>query len=84
MTEVPARAVDVRALPPALDLREAAFLLGISRTAAYELVRSGDWPTPVLRLGCRIKIPTEPLLRLLGLSTVHPTDADKSGRALPG
>ncbi len=59
-------------LPPALDLPVAARILGIGKSAAYELVRSGEWPTPVLRLGHRIKIPTEPLLLLLGLSTGLP------------
>ncbi len=78
------RAVDVGALPPTLDLREAAALLGISRTAAYELVRSGTWPTPVLRLGYRIKIPTAPLLTLLGLSTPQSPDPDKDTQSRPG
>lgn len=55
-------------LPPAIDLMTAAALLGIGRTAAYQLVRAGKWPTPVVRLGKLIKIPTAPLLELLGLS----------------
>lgn len=54
-------------LPPAIDLMTAAALLGIGRTAAYQLVRAGKWPTPVVRLGKLIKIPTAPLLELLGL-----------------
>jgi predicted DNA-binding transcriptional regulator AlpA len=66
----PSNSADLSNLPPALDLPAAAVLLGISRTAAYELVRSDTWPTPVLRLGHRIKIPTQPLLALLGLSTI--------------
>lgn len=61
---------DLSSLPPALDLPEAAVMLGISRTVAYELVRANAWPTPVLRLGHRIKVPTQPLLELLGLSTL--------------
>jgi predicted DNA-binding transcriptional regulator AlpA len=76
--------VDVRALPAVLDLPEAARILGISRTAAYELVRTGSWPTPVLRLGHRIKIPTQPLLELIGLSTssaqgVAPLSSTRAG-----
>lgn len=66
------KSADLSSLPPALDLPDAAVLLGISRTAAYELVRADTWPTPVLRLGHRIKIPTQPLLALLGLSTAAP------------
>ena len=42
--------------------------LGLGRMAAYELVRSGAWPTPVLRLGRLIKVPRAPLLALLGLT----------------
>jgi predicted DNA-binding transcriptional regulator AlpA len=41
-------------------------MLGIGRSAAYELVRAGEWPTPVLRLGRLIRVPTAPLLELLG------------------
>jgi len=55
------------ALPPVVDLRTAADLLGMGQSAAYELVRSGDWPTPVLRLGRMIKVPSAPLLTLVGL-----------------
>ena len=46
-------------------LSQAAALLGVGRTTAYRLVHDGQWPTPVLRLGRLIKIPTQPLLELL-------------------
>jgi hypothetical protein len=52
-------------LPAVLDLPAAAALLGVGRTTAYRLVREQLWPTPVLRLGRLIKIPTQPLLDLL-------------------
>jgi excisionase family DNA binding protein len=52
-------------LPAVLDLVHAAALLGVGRTTAYRLVHDGQWPTPVLRLGRLIKIPTQPLLELL-------------------
>jgi hypothetical protein len=52
-------------LPPVLDLPQAAAILGLGRTAAYRLVAEQRWPTPVLRLGRQIKIPTRPLLELL-------------------
>ena len=60
-------AIDVTALPPVLDVPTAGRLLGLGRSAAYELVLAGRWPTPVLRLGRRLRIPTAPLLALLGL-----------------
>ena len=52
-----------------LDLVEAAALLGVGRTTAYRLVHDDQWPTPVLRLGRLIKIPTQPLLELLAGAT---------------
>jgi predicted DNA-binding transcriptional regulator AlpA len=48
-------------------VQTAAAVLGLSRTAAYELIRVGGWPTPVLRLGRLIRVPTAPLLALLGV-----------------
>ncbi len=56
-------------LPAVLDLVQAAALLGVGRTTAYKLVHDGQWPTPVLRLGRLIKIPTQPLLELLAGAT---------------
>jgi hypothetical protein len=52
-------------LPPVLDVTTTAGLLDIGRSLAYELIRTGAWPTPVLHVGRLIKIPTAPLLRLL-------------------
>lgn len=54
-------------LPAVVDVPTAALVLGLSRTAAYSLIRSGTWPTPVYRLGKLIRIPTAPMLALLGL-----------------
>jgi excisionase family DNA binding protein len=56
-------------LPAVLDLVQAAALLGVGRTTAYRLVHDAQWPTPVLRLGRLIKIPTQPLLELLAGTT---------------
>ena len=56
---------ELDALPPVLDVPTAAKDLGIGRSLAYDLVRRGDWPTPVLHVGKLIKIPSAPLLALL-------------------
>ena len=69
---------EVRALPAVIDLSTAARALGLGRSAAYELVRTGGWPTPVLRLGRLIKVPSRPLVELLGLS--DPVPAATAGR----
>lgn len=52
-------------LPALLDVPEAGRVLGIGRSLAYELVRAGEWPTKVLRVGRLIKIPSAPLVRLI-------------------
>ena len=62
---------ELRELPPVLDVPAAAALLGVGRTAAYAAVRAGTWPTPVLRLGRLVRIPSAPLLELLGLPAEH-------------
>jgi len=56
---------ELRSLPPVVDVPTAAAVLGIGRSAAYELIRCGTWPTPTLRLGKLIRIPTASLLELL-------------------
>lgn len=66
-------------LPAVVNLVTAARALGVGRTVAYELVRAGTWPTPVLRLGHQIKIPTAALLALLGLSPSAEARADPAG-----
>jgi excisionase family DNA binding protein len=48
-----------------MTVNEAAQALGISRTLAYEMVRSGELPS--LRLGRRVVVPVRTLERMLGL-----------------
>lgn len=60
--------LDLTKLPPTLDLVDAARLLGIGRTLAYEMVRDETWPSPIIRAGRKIRVPSAPLLALLGLS----------------
>ena len=69
---------ELYALPAVVDVTTAGRLLGVGRGAAYELVRTGQWPTPVVRLGRLIKVPTAPLLALLGLLG-HPVQAAAGG-----
>jgi predicted DNA-binding transcriptional regulator AlpA len=65
------RREELLSLPAVVDLPTAAHVLGVGRSAAYELVRTGQWPTPVLRLGRLIKVPTAPLLELVGVTRRH-------------
>jgi hypothetical protein len=64
-------------IPPVLDVPQAARLLGIGRTLAYELVRTNQWPTPVIRMGRLIKIPSGPLIELM--TTGATTDRQAAG-----
>jgi hypothetical protein len=68
---------ELRALPAALDLRTAARALGIGRTLAYELARTGQFPCTVLRVGSHYRVPTAALLRALGVDV--PSSATDSG-----
>lgn len=47
-----------------ITVEEAARVLGIGRTSAYEAARRGDIPT--VRVGRRVVVPVPALLRLLG------------------
>lgn len=55
--------------PPTLSVHEAGELLGIGRTTAYALARAGDFPVPVIRVGSQYRVPSAPLLALLGITT---------------
>jgi excisionase family DNA binding protein len=54
----------------ALPVPEAVAVLGIGRSHAYEAVRSGKWPTRVIRVGRCIRIPAAQVMRLLGAEGV--------------
>ena len=69
---------ELHALPPILNVPTAAKVLGIGRSLAYDLVRRGEWPTTVLHVGKLIKIPTEPLVRLLGATNTPADGGDDS------
>jgi excisionase family DNA binding protein len=50
-------------LPLVLSVSQAAFMLGISKDLAYDLIARGDLPS--LHFGRRVVVPTKPLLTLL-------------------
>ena len=66
----------IRALGASTDLVTAAEILGIGRTTAHTLVRAGEFPVPVIRVGRRYRVPVAPILRLLGLHTNSPATAE--------
>lgn len=62
-------------LPAVIDLVTAGRALGIGRTKAYELARSGEFPCRVLRVGRTYLVPTPELLTLLG----YPSGVRRTG-----
>jgi hypothetical protein len=49
------------------DIETAASILGISRTKAYALASSGEFPVRLIRAGRRYLVPVPVLLGLLGI-----------------
>jgi helix-turn-helix protein len=72
-------------LPVTVDLLTAAHALGIGRTTAYTLARTGEFPCLVLRVGGSYRVPTVGVLRLLGLDGPFAARRDQdSGHAPSG
>ncbi len=65
---------ELLALPPVVSVETAARALGCGRTLAYDLLRRGEFPCRVLRLGSRWVVPTADLLRAIGVTTTPPGD----------
>jgi len=73
----------VGALGPTVDVQSAARLLGIGRTTAYQLASRNALPVPVVRIGRSLRIPSAPLLALLGLAQ-QPENGASRGETDPG
>ena len=56
----------VRGLGMTKDIATAGSILGIGRSKAYVLAKSGEFPITVLRIGRRYLVPTSAILALLG------------------
>jgi hypothetical protein len=64
----------IRALGAVTDLRTAASIFNLSRTAAYDLAKHGAFPVPVIRAGSRYRVPVAAILAVLHLDgPAHPT-----------
>jgi hypothetical protein len=69
----------VRALGLTTDVATAGHILGLSRTRAYALAQSGEFPIPVLHAGRRLIVPVPALLTALGLSTETSAESASTG-----
>jgi predicted DNA-binding transcriptional regulator AlpA len=56
---------EVRKLPAACRVEDAAAALGVGRATAYELIAAGTFPARVLPVGRRLKVVTASLIELL-------------------
>jgi excisionase family DNA binding protein len=65
--------------PLTLTIPEVAAILRISRNLAYELAARDCLPVPVLRLGRRMLVPRETLLRVLGVNEGSPAESGMKG-----
>lgn len=69
-------------MPAVLTVEEAAKVLRIGRTAAYDAVRRGD--LPVIRVGRILRVPRHRLEQLLGeLPLNEPSPAEEPGLTPP-
>jgi hypothetical protein len=65
--------------PTVVSVPRAGRLLGMERWAAYDAVRRGAFPVPVIKTsGRRFVVPTAALLRVLGFDGHDPPN-DESG-----
>ena len=62
----------IRTLGAITDLPTAASIFGLSRTAAYDLVRQEQFPVPVIRIGARYRVPVAAILAVLHLAPDPP------------
>ena len=69
-------------LPLVLTVDLTSKLLGLSRGATYLAVRLGQIPS--VRIGRRILVPREPLLRLLGVRDADGLSGKSSSKGEPG
>lgn len=87
----PLTAQEVLSLPAMVNVFTAARALGIGRTTAYALVRTGCFPCRVIKIGNSWRVPSVGLRGLLGLdetpakTPVHPDGSTlRAGLALDG
>lgn len=56
---------EIRGWPATVSITEAATALGVSRTTLYELMRIGESPVKILKLGSSRRVVTASLIAVL-------------------
>ena len=59
---------------PTCSVKELGRVFRLSKNPAYEAVKRGDFPS--IRVGGRIRIPTAPLRRMLGMGSASAQQKD--------
>lgn len=59
---------ELLSLPVTVDVETAGRAFGLGRTVAYRLVRDGEFPVPVMRVGNKYRVCSAELWRALGVS----------------
>ncbi|MEV4539817.1 helix-turn-helix domain-containing protein [Asanoa sp. NPDC049518] len=62
----------IRALGTVTTIPVAASIFGLSRSVAYDLVRTDQFPVPILRFGTRYRIPVAAILAALRMPAEAP------------
>jgi hypothetical protein len=65
----------IRALGTVTTVPVAASIFGLSRSVAYDLVRTEQFPVPILRFGSRYRIPVAAILTALHMPVDPPSPA---------
>lgn len=71
----------IQALPPTISVPEAGRLLGLGRNAAYRAAARDE--LPVLRIGGKLRVPTQPLVEML-TGTTRPASQPADKLAVAG
>ena len=70
----------IHALGTVTDVPTAAAIFGLSRSVAYDLVKAGTFPVPVLRFGSRYRIPVAAILAALHMPPTPAADGAHPAR----
>ncbi|MFI1563909.1 helix-turn-helix domain-containing protein [Streptomyces sp. NPDC020490] len=59
---------ELLSLPVTVDVETAGRAFGVGRTVAYRMVRDGEFPVPVIRVGNKYRVSAAELWRVLGVA----------------
>ncbi|GAA5200769.1 hypothetical protein GCM10023322_79350 [Rugosimonospora acidiphila] len=71
----------IQALGTVTTVPIAAAIFGLSRSVAYDLIKTDQFPVPVLRFGSRYRIPVAAILAALHLPTSPTGDLIDAGES---